>query len=138
MRCASQKSTVPGLASGVSVADPPIPGSSLLTVKDFPEVDALCKCALPIIFTSLDAPNFPGIHGTCFAVQFAAKVVFLTARHVVRAIDRTRIQIPTGFNVTQLVSEIAQIIYPVSNDPRFEEACDSAILVPAAAPEFVP
>ena len=70
-----------------------------LTIQDMPEVERAAKCALPIIFTSLDHPEYPGVHGTCTALRFGADSIFVTAAHVVaNSDDRTMVEVALGFD----------------------------------------
>jgi len=53
-----------------------------ISVKDMPDVDRKAKCALPIILSAVEHPEYPGIHGTCIAVRHGRHVAFITAAHV--------------------------------------------------------
>jgi hypothetical protein len=108
-----------------------------ISVKDMPDVDRRAKCALPIIVSALDHPEYPGIHGTCIAVRHGAQTAFLTAAHVVRVTDGTRIQIPLGFGASRSLCEIREVVFPVPSVERYESACDVAAMLPVSQPLFI-
>src|SRR4051812_13759536 len=110
-----------------------------LSIKEMPEVDALSKCSLPIVFTSRDAVDFPGIKGTCFAVRVNGRDLFVTARHVVppEQISENTIDVVTGFGKQRATARIAQVLYPEPAHPDFEAALDLALMLPAGTPTYV-
>ncbi|SRR5229473_5563510 len=115
-----------------------------MSVRDMPLVDLACKCALPIVLSAIETPDYPSLLGTCFAIQAHENVLFVTAGHVVRDVspETTRISIPLGPGRDWPSAEIAKLVRPVANE-GFESALDLAIMVPTGvvAPssgDFVP
>lgn len=107
------------------------------SVKDMPVVDRMAKCALPLIFTAEEYPEWSGIRGTCCALGNGAQSVFVTAAHVVRGIEATSLEVPLGFRPNRVVSQIEQMLVPEWSVPEHETACDFAILIPNQRPQFI-
>jgi len=108
------------------------------TARDLPVIVRAAKCALPIIFTSLDHPEYPGVQGTCTALRFGDEVVFVTAAHVVARSDRrTVVEVALGFTGEPLRARIRDIWKPRPAAERYEGVCDIAVMFPASLPPFV-
>ena len=109
-----------------------------LTIQDMPEVERAAKCALPIIFTSLDHPEYPGVHGTCTALRFGADSIFVTAAHVVaNSDDRTMVEVALGFRGDPLRARVREILKPHPTEEQHEAVCDFAVMFPVSPPAFV-
>src|SRR5438105_11344393 len=109
-----------------------------LTIQDMPEVERAAKCALPIIFTSLDHPEYPGVHGTCTALRFGADSIFVTAAHVVaNSDDRTMVEVALGFRGDPLRARVRGILKPHPTEEQHEAVCDFAVMFPVSPPAFV-
>lgn len=109
-----------------------------LSIRDMPEVDRAARCALPIIFTSLDHPEYPGIQGTCTALRYRDQVVFVTAAHVVDGSDdRTVVEVGLSFKGEPLRSRMREILKPHPTTDEFEGICDFAVMLPVSVPSFV-
>jgi hypothetical protein len=69
-----------------------------MELRDNPELERATRCALPIIFTLLDHPEYPGIQGTCTALRLGGETIFVTAAHVVAGGNtRTTVEVGLGF-----------------------------------------
>src|SRR5947207_3491786 len=103
-----------------------------------PQLQRAARCALPISFTSLDDPEYPGTHGTCTALRFGDETVFVTAAHVMRGNnDRTVVEVVLGFQGEPVRCRIGKILKPRPAADQFEAASDLAIMVPSSPPTFV-
>jgi len=108
------------------------------SIRDMPGVERAAKCALPIIFTSLDHPEYPGIRGTCTALRFGEASVFVTAAHVLaHNDDRTTVEVALGFRGEPLRCRIGKVLKPRPAKEQFEAVCDFAVMLPASPPAFV-
>ena len=113
-------------------------GEHLEPLRDMPQLQRAARCALPIIFTSLDDPEYPGTHGTCTALRFGDETVFVTAAHVMRGNnDRTVVEVVLGFQGEPVRCRIGKILKPRPAADQFEAASDLAIMVPSSPPTFV-
>lgn len=111
------------------------PGPGKTSVNDWPAVDEACKSAMPVVFSVATAPEFPGTNGTCFGVRLPTGVVLVTAAHVVRDVEQTKIEVPIAFGEGHReVLRIAHIDYLTPSAPEFEDACDVAVMVPMTKP----
>lgn len=109
-----------------------------LSIQDMPDVERAAKCALPIVFTSLEHPEYPGIQGTSTAVRFGPDAVFLTAAHVLAGnTERTIVEVALGFRGEPVRSRIGKVLKPRPADARYEAVCDFAVMFPQAPPSFV-
>lgn len=121
-----------------SDGNPRSPGDHLKPLRDMPQLERAAKCALPIIFTSLDHPEYPGTQGTCTALRFGDETVFVTAAHVVgRNNERTAIEVALGFRGEPVRCRIGKVLKPRAAEEQFEAASDLAIMIPASPPAFV-
>src|SRR5207237_8236074 len=102
-----------------------------LTIQDMPEVERAAKCALPIIFTSLDHHEYPGVHGTCTALRFGADSIFVTAAHAVANSDhRTIGEVALGFRGDPPRAPVRGIVQRRATEAQPEAAGDVAGRVP--------
>lgn len=109
-----------------------------MELRDNPDLERATRCALPIIFTSLDHPEYPGIQGTCTALRHGGDAIFVTAAHVVACCDsRTIVEIGLGFGGEPLRARIRQMLKPRPAGEQYEGVCDFAILFPNTSPAFV-
>jgi|GEM_PF-1874715 len=105
-----------------------------LSVEHMPAVESALECAVPVMFEHAD---FPGIGGTCFAVRYAGRVVFLTASHCVKEAQPKDLGIPISFNRRMETWPISQIGRPaILTGSEYGTGLDVAILVPAIEPSF--
>lgn len=103
-----------------------------------PSLQRAASCALPIIFTCVDHPQYPGMHGTCTALRFSNETVFVTAAHVIgRDTERTSVDVALGFQGEPVRCRIGKILKPRPAEERFEAASDFAVMIPLEAPAFV-
>jgi hypothetical protein len=108
------------------------------TIEQMPLVDRACKSALPMFLTGREPPYFPALQGTCVAVRMDGRIVFVTALHALKKPEELRIHVPLGFGPRNSGSiEVATVVWPIPSAPKYEEACDLAILVPSAQPNFM-
>jgi hypothetical protein len=104
------------------------------SVENIPEASRLLKCAAPVIITNPEAPDYPGVNGTCFAIRRGHRIVFLTAGHVVRKATNANVEVATGFGAERSLCRIAKAVYPEPVAEEVVDACDLAVLVPVAEP----
>jgi hypothetical protein len=109
-----------------------------MELRDNPDLERATRCALPIIFTSLDHPEYPGIQGTCTALRDAGDAIFVAAAHVVARCDsRTIVEIGLGFRGEPLRARIRQMLKPRPTGERYDAVCDFAVMFPDNSPAFV-
>ncbi len=109
-----------------------------LDARRIPELVKAARCALPIIFTSGDHPEFPGLRGSCTALRSGNATVFVTAAHVVANNDkRTVVEVGLGFRGEPLRSRIREMLKPRPAEEQYDAVCDFAVMLPAGAPAFV-
>lgn len=109
------------------------------SVADWPQVNETCRCAMPIVFTTYAPPELPGTWGTCFGVRLPTGVVFVTAAHVVREIDETKVEIPVAFGEGHRETlRIAHVDFLTPVAPEHEDVCDVAVMVPLTQPRGGP
>src|SRR6266568_3721910 len=109
-----------------------------LSIEDLPEVDRATKCALPLIFTSSEHPEYPGIRATSTALRYGRETVFVTAAHVVaRNADRTTIELALGFRGEPLRCGIRDAVKPRPTGDEDAALCDFAVLRPVSSPSFI-
>jgi hypothetical protein len=114
------------------------PADHLQPLRDMPLLQQAVSCALPIIFTSLDHPEYPGMRGTCTALRFSNETVFVTAAHVIgRDNERTAVEVALGFQGDPVRCRIGRILKPRPSEEQFEAASDLAIMIPVSTPAFV-
>jgi hypothetical protein len=107
--------------------------------SDVPDLERAAKCALPLIFTHQDHPEYPGTQGTCTALRAGNQTYFVTAAHVVNGCSpHTLVDVAVGFRDRQERCRIGTILVPKPASEEFEAVCDLAIMRPVTVPAFVP
>ena len=112
-----------------------IKAGDIVSPEHTPLVDAFLSCSLPILFVHPSTPEYPGNGGTCFAVRHRGRVVFLTAKHVVKDTDADVIFVPENFGRPRRVP-IFTVASPAIADPEDWDWLDIAALIPAYEPTF--
>jgi len=107
-----------------------------MTMEDTPLVDRYLRCSLPVVLVDPQFPEFPGNGGTCFAVRYRGRTVFLTARHVVGTNDPSTIWVPLTFGGPIRPVPLATVGTAAIRDVDDPDWLDVAILVPAEEPTF--
>jgi hypothetical protein len=90
---------------------------------------------VPVVFSVATAPEFPGTNATCFGVRLPTGVVLVTAAHVVRDVEQTKVEVPIAFGEGHREAlRIAHIHYLTPSTPEYDDVCDVAVMVPTTKP----
>ncbi len=108
-----------------------------LSVKDMPKVDRVLHCALPVLYVDVPVtPAWVGVGGTCFAVRWGGRTLFVTAGHVVAAHPVGSLAVPTAFGGELRSIGIRQVVTPEAVPRDDPDQGDVAVLTPGSEPGF--